>query len=331
MKPIKYILISIISLFLFNSCEYEIDYKGDLPEDKLVIASFIQADSVISFSLSKSAKPGTYINSLWYDGPNPLYSDTSSFVYNAKAELFIDGTLRETLNAATTRNQYKFYSIPRANENVEIKLSYKDYKQAIGNATLNLLKPVIGSDSIIFQKAVIDSVQEIYLYRVVVYLEIIDNGGDNYYQIDPDLYYEDYYEARKLSLNEAELLWESIAGVYQEASSSFQTPSNRYGVFSNKQFKGKTYKLKLAIPINNSYHTEYPKETSRLYGSLSLSAIDKKSYDYLFTLNRYHNNSSFMSEPVIIVDGIENAYGFIGAKNSLRVRNINANFNDYEK
>ncbi len=330
MKSIKYILTLIVFSLVLNSCEYDIDYKGELPGDKLVVASFIQADSIISISITKSAKPGTYNYDMWSGEYDPNTQQLSSNVNDAKAELFINGNLQETLNGGTEQNKYTFTVIPRNNDSVEVRISYKDFKPAVGSANLNLLKPVSGLDSILVQKA-IDTIDDRVLYQVVLYLEIIDNGRDNYYQIEPDIYYEDNYGKRKLSLNEAELLSENILGVYKEASTSFQSSSNHFGVISNKLFKGKTYKVRLAIPIDSRGLYETPQATRKVYGNLNLSAIDKKSYNYLFTLNRYYNNYSFMSEPVIIVDGIENAYGFIGAKNTMIAHSINFIFGDNDK
>ena len=245
-------------------------------------------------------------------------------------DLYINGSLKQTLNGGTNQNKYTFSVIPRTNDSVEVRISYKDYAEAIGTANLNLLKPVSGLDSILVQKAT-DTINNIILYQVVLYLEIIDNGRDNYYQIEPDIYYEDSYGRRKISLTEAELLSENIIGVFKEASTNFQSSSNRFGVISNKQFKGETYKVRLAIPIDSRDLGYPPQGARKIYGNLNLSAIDKKSYDYLFTLNRYHNNYSFMSEPVIIVDGIENAYGFIGAKTTMTAHNINFTFGDDDK
>ena len=325
MKSIKYILLSLLVLFLFNSCEYEIDYKGDLPKNKLVIGAFIQADSIISISLFKSAKPGTYYNESMFmeDQITDNEIDTSSYVSDARAELYINGTLRETLTSGINQNKYNFSIIPRTNDNVDIKMSYKDYDQAIGSAKLNLIKPSIDSANILVQES-IDTIYE-KTYRIVLYLEISDNGNENYYQIDPELYYSYSQSEYKLSLNNAELLWESIPGVYQENSTSFQSSANRFGVISNKKFKGGTYKIKLGIKLEPRFITYPSKAIRKVYGSLNISSIDKKSYDYLFTLNRYYN-SSFMNEPVIILDGVENAYGFIGAKNSIKARSINFSF-----
>ncbi|MFA6705377.1 MAG: hypothetical protein WCS10_04225 [Bacteroidales bacterium] len=326
MKKIIFIIIVFVSILGFYGCEYEIDYKGDLPKDKLVVASFIEKDSIISFSLFKSAKPGTYNNEDIFDSEESAdsYADfISSYVTNAKAELYIDGVLAQTLLQATSNNTYTFNTIPRQNQEIEIKLSYKDFNQAIGRANLNLIQPIIDSSSITIQEGI--SSFGLKIYRAVIYLEIRDNGLDNYYQIDPNLIYENLNDTTKISLSNAELLWENIQGVYQENLSAYETGVNRFGVLSNKKFKGSVYKIKLAIRLNVDEDSPFRKLTQRLYGNLNVASIEKHAFDYLFTLNRNYN-SSYMNEPVIILDGIENAYGFIGGKCTKRVDNINITF-----
>ena len=48
------------------------------------------------------------------------------------------------------------------------------------------------------------------------------------------------------------------------------------GVISNKQFKGETYKVRLAIPIDSRDLGYPPQGARKIYGNLNLSAIDKK-------------------------------------------------------
>ncbi|MFA6824507.1 MAG: DUF4249 family protein [Bacteroidales bacterium] len=325
MKTIKYILLGLIVMFALYGCEYEIDYKGELPKDKLVVASFIEADSVISFSLYKSAKPGTYNSgSIGFEKASNSQKDISSaYVTDAKAELYIDGILKQTLLQASNNNKYTFTAIPRDNQKVEIKLNYKDYAQAIGKANLNLPMPDIDSSNVILQSGT-DEYGNTY-YRLVVYLEIKDNGNnENYYQIEPNINYDDNYGVRKITLSSSELLWENIQGVFQENTSTFESNINRFGVISNKKLKGEVYKVKFALEIyDNTYSVE--KANGRIYGDIRVSSIEKQAYNYLFTLNRYYN-SSYMNEPVIILDGIENAYGFIGGKKTKKVKNVNLVF-----
>lgn len=306
-----------------GSCEFEIDYNDELPKDKLVVTSFIQADSTISFSLYKSAIPGTYSDD-YYSGWKGKKSIIEAIVYDAKADLYINGVKKETLSQANNNSIYSFSTIPKENDKVEIRLNYKDYDQATGKADLALSKPTVDSSNFSIE-AVTDEYGNT-TNELIVYLEINDNGlGDNYYKIEPSFFKSVTNKySYPIPLSSADLLWENIQGVYEENSSSMTNESsNRYGVFSNKKFKGRTYKVKLSFDIlGGVYYDKKRKYTEKVVGSFTVSSIEKQAYNYLYTLNKYLDNSSMNLEPVIIVDGIENAYGFIGAKNSLVIKNI---------
>lgn len=325
MKLLKNILLIILSVLFLYSCKYEIDYSQELPEEKLMLSSFIEADSLISFNLFKSAVPGTYNNG--EEIKKNQKAIEHSFVRDANVDLIINGSTIETLNGASFSNQYKFNAIPKSNDKVEIKINHKDFKQAIGRADLSLDKPIVDSSHFSVQSVVDDYGYK--RYRAIVYLEIRDDGKkDNYYKIEHELFYRDELSpdtiATPLSIS-CELLWENIAGVYQETSSMYSESKNRYGVINNKLFKGGVYKVKLSISLNDIFISESSDVKKTISGSIKLAMVEKQAYDYLFTLNRYFNNN-FMSEPVIILDAIENGYGFVSGRNTLKVRNINVSF-----
>jgi hypothetical protein len=324
MKAIRYILVVLVVSLSLISCEFEIDYKDELPKDKLVVTSFIQADSTISFSLYKSAIPGTYSDDYYSEWKGKKSSTIDAMVYDAKADLYINGVKKETLSQANNNSIYSFNTIPKENDKVEIRLNYKDYDQAIGKADLALIKPTVDSSNFS-----IETVTDEYggtTNELIVYLEINDNGlGDNYYKIEPNFFMKTTNKySYPISLSNADLLWENIQGVYEENTSSMtDESSNRYGIFSNKKFKGRIYKVKLSFNMGGEvYYDKKRKYTENVVGSFTVSSIEKQAYNYLYTLNKYLDNSSMNLEPVIIVDGIENAYGFIGAKNSLVIKNI---------
>lgn len=327
MKTIKFIILVLaVSLGLY-SCEFEIDYTDKLPKDKLVVTSFIEADSTISFSLYKSAVPGTYSN----DGNLGLITKAQdindAIVRDAKADLYINGVLKETLTQSNSNDKYSFITIPRENENIEIRLNYKNYDQAIGTASLVLIKPIIDSSNVYIQET---QNEDGFVYKsLIVYLEIRDNGlGDNYYKIEPSLFYKandgTYIYTTLIDMNSAKLLWENIQGVYKENSSIEEESLNRYGVISNKKFKGSTYKLKLSFfSIQEGAYKKTKLISQKIIGNLAVSSVEKKAYDYLYTLNKYLDNSYMNLEPITILNGIENAYGFIGAKKSQKVKDVN--------
>lgn len=326
MKSIKLIIIVLTLTLGLYSCEFEIDYKDNLPKDKLVVTSFIEADSIISFSLYKSAVPGTYSSDENFGLKAKTKGLNDALIRDAKADLYINGILKESLSQSNSNDKYIFTTIPKENENVEIRLNYKN-NEAIGKANLVLIKPIIDSSNVYIQET---QDEDGFIYKsLIVYLEIRDNGiGDNYYKIEPTIFYKandgTYIYTTLIDMNSAKLLWENINGVFKENSSIEDESLNRYGVISNKKFKGSTYKIKLSFfSIQEGAYKKTKIISQKIIGNLVVSSIEKKAYDYLYTLNKYLDNSYMNLEPITIINGIENAYGFIGAKKSNKVKEVN--------
>ena len=326
MKAKKYLILLISISTLLTSCEYDIDYKGELPEDKLVLTTFVEADSVLSFIVHSSAKPGSYESYDGFKNGNKYIDFENKIINDANIDLYVNGALRETLTKTDNNSRYTFATIPKHNDKIELKIKHKNFDEATGRANLSLTKPQLDSLGVFVQKGEDEYGNK--LYRIVVYIEIRDNGGDNYYQITPNFisgYSSDTNNVSEINyIGGAEVLYENIQGVFIENPSSIQEGDNRFGVISNKKFKGGVYKLKLSFRLT---YFDFNNDSSPkfLKGRFDVSSIEKQAYDYLFTLNRY-NPGSFMSEPVIIIDAIENGYGFVGGKNTLRGNNININF-----
>jgi len=311
-KAIYLIIIFLISISI-TSCEFEIDFNDKLPKDKLVVTSFIEADSTIVLKISKSARPGTY---------NYDYDITNSYVLNARAELFINDVLIETTNTPYDNNLYKFNYIPTQNDRIEIRISYMDFDTVIGYANPNITPPIVNSQNIFIRK---DST-EFGIYPNI-YLEVEIQGGENdeYYRMDGDfvlkykennIWFEEEVKIEGLSLE-----WENTPGVYYSKEASSTNPSdgeNNYRVFSNKLFKNKTYKARFKVNSQSIYLNEYI-ESESFKGELKISKIEKQIFDYLYTLNKVSSGFSFSAEPVIIINGVENGFGFIGGKKTNRI------------
>lgn len=326
MKKIKiYNVIGlIIATIFFSSCEFDIDYNAKLPQDKFVVSSFIEADSTISFYVFHSAKPGVF------EGDNEENSFKSNIndalIKDASCTLIVNGEEKQTLNSVNPLdNKYTFSYIPKKDDKVLIKINKDSYLQASGEALLYLDKPEVDSVSCYFEKKYTDEENQL---RFVLYFEIKDDGkADNYYKITPQIkLYDNGSYIYDVEINNASVVYESHQGVYQENNISFNDATNNFGVFSNKRFKGQTYKLKLSF-YAMSYNKKTVKKTiDKAKGNLFISKIDKQSFDYLSTLSNYKNSSRMNTNPVIINSSIINGYGFIGAKKTIEIKNINATF-----
>lgn len=328
MKKIKIVNIIglIVATIFFNSCEFDIDYNANLPQDKFVVSSFIEADSTISFYVFHSAKPGVF------EGDNEENNFKSNInnalIKDASCTLIVNGEEKQTLNSVNPLdNKYTFSYIPKKDDKILIKINKDGYLQASGESLLSLNEPNVDSVSCYLEKQHSDGEEEL---RFVLYFEIKDDGkADNYYKITPQIkLYDNGSYVNDVKISDASVVYESHQGVYQENNISFNDATNNFGVFSNKKFKGQTYKLKLSFYAMSYGKGNMMKTIDRAKGNLFISKIDKQSFDYLSTLSNYKNNSGMNTNPVIISSSIVNGYGFIGAKKTIIIKNLNTTLNN---
>ena len=311
MKKIAYILVLILGL---SACETEIDYNLDLPADKLVVSSFLEADSLINIAVNKSSKPG-YLN---------YGNKEMGYVKDAKLSLYVNNNLQEISTKPYIDNIYSFNYIPSQGDWIEIRVERSGFDMLTGWADLSLTEPLFDSLDI---NLILDNEYGGDYYELCLYLELSSIGdGDEYYKIDGEIEieYEEFGYGFKdnLILNDLELKWENIKGVYysSESNVSIDDEDNSYRIFSNKLFKNNTYKARLSYPY---YRLHFPEETKgiKIKSRIIVYKIEKQIYEYLYTLNKARNGGFMGTEPVIIKDGVENGYGFIGGRKA-KVINI---------
>ena len=311
MKIIKYCIL--VSLVLFSSCEYEIDYTEDLPEDKLVIAGFLEEDKPVDIQIFHSARPGIYQGFLYNDMKKETsvkqLDFTDSKVSDAIVTLYNENLKYKETALNYDVNHYTFNSIPKAEDKILLSFSLGNYPVTECKVEFNLTKPHIDSCNV---SLVSDKGKK----RIILYLEINDDGGENYYMINTDSIFFDYYTVDNYS---AKILYESHSGVYFETNTNVsfdeEDKHNEYKVFSNKKFAGKKYVLKLSFAVERNYYDE--RKEGRPFAEIS--KIDKNIYNYLYSLGNAINSQGLNTTPVTIRNSFENAYGFVGVKKSVKI------------
>lgn len=294
------IFLSLILVAFFYSCEYEIDYNEKLPEDKFVFSTFIEENDSIRMTIMHSAKPGIYVDfsSRWEDIYNFNFADC--FVQNAEVSLWINGLFKEK-KIQENYPEIVFDYLPQHNDKITLKIEHEKYSTIEQELLLNFSPVEVDSFSVYRQ--VIEGC--IYL---TVYIVFTDDGEENYYMFTPSL---------PLNKNDQKLLYESSPNTYAANFISIddleQTNDvyNRFGVFSNKNFKGKKYAIKLAYGYDGfgqMQESDY---------SFSISKIDVNAYNYLRTLGNTLDSYGPIMNPVIIQNAFKDAYGFISKKKTI--------------
>ncbi len=295
--------------YLFFACEYEINYSGQLENDKLVIATMLQEDSTISFPLMHSAQPGVFEGTTYeeYKKKSTKQYNKNPFVFDALINLYVNGDFKETAKKTSNSYNYRFDYIPKHNDMLSFEIQHKDYPTAYSQVNMNIITPQLDSFYC--------SIEERQGRKCeVIYIELNDDGNENYYMIEPYT-----FNFSRSYFSHPTIILESHSGVYYNNSIALSFGEedihfNYYGVFSNERFKGEIYKLKLC------YET-WSDENERGYRPVKISKIDRNTHNYLYSLGNYINSSSSMLNPVSIQNFITNGYGFIGCKKSI-VKNL---------
>lgn len=299
-NTILIILSVILTAFFSYSCEYEIDYNEDLPKDKFVFSSFIEENDSIRMNIVHSAKPGVYID-FYGDWKNDIHNFDllSYFVQKAEVSLWVNGDFKEK------KIQEDYYGIvfdylPKHNDEITLKIEHENYPTIEQKLLLNLSPVEVDSFSVYTQSVGEDD----YL---VAYIVLQDDGQENYYMFTPNL---------PVDKTDQKLFYESSPNTYAGSPISMDYMEetdvvyNRFGVFSNKNFRGKKYIIKLA------YYSFYDDESMENY-SFSISKIDINAYNYLRTLGNALDSYGPVMTPIIIQDAFKDAYGFISNKKTI--------------
>lgn len=322
-KYLKYIVLSLCSVFI--SCEYEIDYSGKLGADKMVTTIQIEADSTICFCVQHSAVPGVY-DGVTTEGLKKA-SVYNSYIDDAVVNLYVNGNLQETIDHSNYgSHSYRLEYIPKKDDKIKITIDHQKYEQIVGYADLSIEDLEINDihfsfasqdvtvDTIYDSEGNITSIQTTYYGndRLNVSLTIVDNGGENYYQIIPYRVYRYNNSFTAIDMDSPKIIYESHPGVYYaNCSSSISTSEddkhNEFGVISNERFRGQTYSVILQY---DSYVD--PSDN----GGLRVNRIDRNIYEYLLTFGNYLNSLWIDLNPIYITDGLTGGYGYIGARKS---------------
>ncbi|MBO6118093.1 MAG: DUF4249 family protein [Bacteroidales bacterium] len=310
----KYIhLLPVLVIMLFSSCIYEIDYDGDLPEDRFVVTALLEEGSPMSFTVFHSAVPGLYYDyeDDWDDddgdsGPHWYnLNEYNSFADSSYISVFVNGELKEAA-MQTDKAPVKFDYIPKHGDDMLVRIENTKYKTVEQRLKFDMTPLQIDSFNISYQIVSSDNC-------FVVYLEINDDGGNNYYMLDADF-------ISPSSLMNPKILYESHPEVYFSNNNGMmysvddEDKINRFCVFTNEKFKGRKYTLKLAFKQDYYYNPDNSAEEH----VFEVRKIDANAYNYLYSLGNYMDAWGMSMNPVTIQDAFTDAYGFISIKKSYK-------------
>lgn len=336
---IKILFSILVVSFIFISCEKDVEFNGAETNPLIVVNSFLTPDSTVTAYVSLSR---------FFLKDSIAYRN----INNADVSLWVNGAFKEILNfdsVGTYRSSYK----PAISDQIKLTVDVPQMKQV--SATTNFTHaPVIlavDTQKITINKEVIfgyngkeSGVK--HHYRVNYKLKFADNGNqENYYRLivrqvsfngqwnkttntvdtieSPGaVQYRDFDFTDVVSGN-------TIDPLADEGTSPVATllsnVNNKYHVFSDDLFNGKTYSLQFSTDI-----TKYIKEIGpdgyafnikhEIY--IILQSISKDYYLYLKTRGASYA-ANYFSEPVKVHNNIIGGVGILGSYTNSNIVRIN--------
>lgn len=316
--------------FIFVSCEKDVVFNGETTSPLLVVNSFVSPDSVITACVSQSS---FFLN------------DSVQFrkVNNAEVNLWVNGTLKEKL-AFDSVGIYKSAYKPMITDQIKLTVDAPRMQQVSATAgfveapvilSVDTQKVFISKEVLWRNQSTNDTLCVKYNYKVNYKLKFSDNGDQkNYYRlivrkvsydgvwnyetnrVDTIInnnipQYSDFDFSDVVSGNTNDPLTDTgtspVGGLLSESK-------NKYHVFSDDLFNGKTYPLQ--------FSTNFTKIIEDVqYGSVSdikhevyinLQSISKDYYQYLMTRAASSTTNNF-SEPVKVYNNINGGIGILGS------------------
>ena len=280
------------------SCEQTVDYNGEYPDPKLVMYAFVKPDSTVGVQI----------------GQTFFFGDTlSNDRLDAEGELYVNGKLAGSL--AWDETGYHFAARPRRGDHLRVVARVKGFPEVEGEVMLPEKAPEIEVDT--FSSTEME--QQRMNYRVT----IKDEGtGRRYYRLIVESY--DYH------LIDGEIVNPSLSYAFftdkdplLEGSSSVwfdEDDRNRYHVFTNEVFEGKSYVMKVSTwrryssvttgEINGQQVTQHNVSTCRV----KVVHIDRATYQYLKSAEMADRGEGVM-EPVQVYSNVKNGVGIVGYAN----------------
>ncbi len=284
------ILIILISASFFSCIRTEIDFSDQLPENKIVLNCFVEADSFITATVSKSCNL------------SQVYKNNQ--LRDAQIELYINGQLKEIMQPTPDTLAYPSHtSHTKAQTDDIVKLILKKNGYAdIQSETVVPPKAVILSiDTFSFKDPVYNNKKAM---RFFIKFKDVEARKKNYYRLGIE--HEAYDQTRSVfyDYDSDPALREGFMDAIDEMLDN-QT-YNRHGTFDDTFFDGGEYTINVSAD-------SYEIESGNIF-QFRLVTLSESAYLYLKSLSYLQfKDEDIFYEPGRIFTNIQNGLGIMGA------------------
>ena len=314
MNSFKTYIAILLTAVVFTSCQKVIEFNGEITEPIVTVNSLLSPDSIVSAQISLSR---------FFLSNDTVYS----MIDNAQTNLFVNGTLKETLSYKSNGVYIGTYK-PVAGDSLSLQIKIPG-KNDVTCATSLKSTPVITSidtNTVSTQKKTpitvtkiidpthikLDTIGYGYEHKMICVLHFTDDGADrNYYRLAVTT---KTTIGTKKTYNYSVNFDDVVSG---NTNNNIGPPtslvSNKYNIFDNELFKGKQYGLKFSILYNNNvFLPGIIKNPNNQEITINLQKISHSYYLYLQTRAGIKTNT-FFAEPVQVYSNIDGGLGIMGS------------------
>lgn len=334
MKNITYLQILALLAILFSACQKEIEFDKKLIQPKLVINSFIEADSLIDVKVSASKTiPGLESSFKWLnDATVKLFvNDVETEVLQGYPIEIEDREDNYWYYSNDTRPTYGYHTVNTRAENgktYRIEVTHKDYEAAFAETSLPESPNLLSYKSEEITQNLYGADQR----AVQISMRFKDKANEqNYYRINIKAFTGTWYPNFREKDDTTGIIQlrtyyygnitsdDKLLNPEQEDANDFLfgSPGNTYNLFTDEFIDGKEYELTFSIMPNNNtvwYNGELmvfgdkPGEFYHL--TIQLQTLTRDAYLYMrSSYAQMWYGDDFFSEPVQAYSNIENGVG----------------------
>lgn len=308
------LLLILLVFFGFSSCYKDFDLEGDRPPCRLVLHSFICADSLVMAQVSAS----------WFVLDE---NDRDKNVAETKVRLYINDEFREDLrydrrDFDVNKGYFWFGSEgvrPKSGDKIRLEASLDGYQPVSGETCIP-----VGTE---IKEVKVVRVKKQYGYKLQVYITIKnDPGTKNDYALkivrreEEKWGNESYYNLRNMELDcsEEKLLSQNRNILDDLFQSDYRMEGAMYP-FSNDLITEQEYTLKVSFDINWPFWPEYENdpEGQRINHRYTIALIGLSDPYFRFLNSLIEQNiESFSSwglaEPSFVYSNVSGGIGLVG-------------------
>ena len=314
MNSFKTYIAILLTAILITSCQKVIEFNGEITDPIITVNSLLTPDSVVSAQISYSR---------FFLSNDTLFS----LIDNAQTNLFVNGALKETLSYNISKGLYvgTYKSVAGDSLRLEVKIPGKNdvacatslkstpVISSIDTNTVstNKKRPITVTRPIDLTHIKLDTIGYGFEHKMSCVLHFTDDGTErNYYRLAV---------TTKTTMGTKKTYSYSVNFddvVSGNTNNNIGPPtslvSNKYNIFDNQLFKGKSYDLKFSILYNNNvFLPGIIKNPNSQEITINLQKISHSYYLYLQTRAAI-NTRNFFAEPVQVYSNVDGGLGIMG-------------------